>query len=128
MNLKEIAFELVKPMTLNDYISYGDVAAAIETVAGNVYTGISIDTACSLGHCAEHSAVAEMLKNGEYCIKAVVAVNSSGNAIPPCGRCRELMSQLSPDNKRTIVEVSNDVFKTLKELMPYDWKEEIGKE
>jgi cytidine deaminase len=127
MNLKERAFQLAKPNVLNAYISFGDVAAAIETADGNVYTGISIDTACSLGHCAEHGAVSEMLKHGEYRIKAVVAVDSSGNAVPPCGRCRELMSQLSPDNRQAIVEVRNGIFKTLEELMPFDWKTEPGK-
>ncbi|MGL5233417.1 MAG: cytidine deaminase family protein [Empedobacter falsenii] len=125
MNLKEVAVQWVKSIVLNDYIAYGDVATAIEAIDGNVYTGISMDTACSLGHCAEHSAVSEMLKHGEYRIKAVVAVDSTGNAVSPCGRCRELMSQLSPDNSQAIVEVRNGIFKTLEELIPFDWKTEI---
>ncbi|WET47488.1 cytidine deaminase [Chryseobacterium indologenes] len=124
-DLKEIASQFAKSKTLNDFIEYGGVAAAIETAAGNVYTGISIDTACSMGFCAEHSAVAEMLKNGEYHIKAVVAVGNDGNAVPPCGRCRELISQLSKDNLNAIIEVKNGVFVSLKELMPYDWKEDL---
>ncbi|MGU3375332.1 cytidine deaminase family protein [Chryseobacterium sp. M5A1_1a] len=127
-NLKEIAGQFAKATALNDFIEYGGVAAAIETVAGNVYTGISIDTACSMGFCAEHSAVAEMLKNGERYIKAVVAVGNDGNAVPPCGRCRELMSQLSKENLNAIIEVKNNVFVTLKELMPYDWKEDLDRE
>ncbi|ERJ58796.1 cytidine deaminase family protein [Sphingobacterium paucimobilis] len=122
MSLKKIAAGLAKPTLLNDFISYGDVAAVIETVDGNIYTGISIDTACSLGHCAEHSAVSEMLKHGEYRILTMVAVDSHGNAVPPCGRCRELISQLSAENRKTTIEVSNGVFKTLEELMPFDWK------
>ncbi|MDM1554376.1 MULTISPECIES: cytidine deaminase [Chryseobacterium] len=127
-DLKEIASQFAKSKTLNDFIEYGGVAAAIETAAGNVYTGISIDTACSMGFCAEHSAVAEMLKNGEYHIKAVVAVGNDGNAVPPCGRCRELISQLSKDNLNAIIEVKNGVFVSLKELMPYDWKEDFDTE
>lgn len=127
-DLKEIASQLAKSKTLNDFIEYGRVAAAIKTADGNVYTGISIDTACSMGFCAEHSAVAEMLKNGEHYIKAVVAVGSDGNAVPPCGRCRELMSQLSKENLNAVIEVKNDIFVTLKELMPYDWKEDLGRE
>lgn len=122
MNLKEIAAQLATPVLLNDYVAYGDVAAAIETADGTIYTGISIDTACSLGHCAEHSAVSEMLKYGEYRIKAVVAVDSKGNAVPPCGRCRELMSQLAEENKHARIEVRNGIFKTLEELLPFDWK------
>lgn len=127
-DLKEIASQFAKSKMLNDFIEYGGVAAAIETTDGNVYTGISIDTACSMGFCAEHSAVAEMLKNGEYHIKAVVAVGNDGNAVPPCGRCRELMSQLSKENLNAVIEVKNGVFITLKELMPYDWKEDLGRE
>lgn len=38
MNLKEVAVQWVKSTVLNDYIAYGDVAAAIETIEGNVYT------------------------------------------------------------------------------------------
>lgn len=127
-NLKDIASQLAKVNTLNDFVEYGGVAAAIETTSGNVYTGISIDTACSMGFCAEHSAVAEMLKNGEWHIKAVVAVGNDGNAVPPCGRCRELMSQLSKENLDAVVEVKNEVFVTLKELLPFDWKEDLGRE
>ncbi|RXM52522.1 MULTISPECIES: cytidine deaminase family protein [unclassified Chryseobacterium] len=127
-DLKKIARQFAKSKTLNDFIEYGGVAAAIETADGNVYTGISIDTACSMGFCAEHSAVAEMLKNGEHFIKSVVAVGNDGNAVPPCGRCRELMSQLSKENLNAVIEVKNGVFLTLKELMPYDWKEDLDRE
>lgn len=67
-----------------------------------------------MGFCAEHAAVADMLKNGEYQIKAVVAVDSEGNAVPPCGRCRELISQLSKGNLEAVVEVENDTFVLLK--------------
>lgn len=124
-DLKEIARQFAKVNTLNDFVEYGGVAAAIETADGSIFTGISIDTACSMGFCAEHSAVAEMLKNGEWQIKAVVAVGSDGNAVPPCGRCRELMSQLSKENLDAVIEVKNGVFVTLKELLPYDWKEDL---
>ncbi|WP_312994361.1 cytidine deaminase [Chryseobacterium flavum] len=127
-DLKGIARRLAGIKVLNDYVEYGGIAAAIETIHGNVYTGISIDTACSMGFCAEHSAVAEMLKHGEYHIKALVAVDHEGNAVPPCGRCRELISQLSRENLKAIIEVKNGVFVMLKELIPFDWKEGIDRE
>lgn len=127
-DLKEIAARFAKSNILNDFIEYGGVAAVIETTAGNIYTGISIDTACSMGFCAEHSAVAEMLKNGERFIKAVVAVDNDGNAVPPCGRCWELMTQLAKENLNAVIEVKAGVFFTLKELMPYDWKEDLNRE
>jgi len=44
------------------------------------------------------------------------------NEVPPCGRCCELMSQLYPENRKSIVEVHNGIFKTVEELIPFDWK------
>ena len=32
---------------------------------GNTYTGINVSLFCGIGFCAEHSARAEMVKNGE---------------------------------------------------------------
>ncbi|WP_160715976.1 cytidine deaminase family protein [Chitinophaga solisilvae] len=126
--LREIAHTWARPKKLNDFIEYAGVSAAIETAAGNIYTGISIDTACSMGFCAEHSAIADMLKHGEHLIKAVVAIDANGDAVPPCGRCRELMSQLSRENLQATIEVRNGVLVKLEALLPYDWKEGLGRE
>jgi len=126
--LRKIAAAAASPKELNDYVSYGGVGAAIETVDGNIYTGICLDTACSMGFCAEHAAVAEMLKHGEYRVKAFVAADSEGNAVSPCGRCRELISQLSQKNLEAVVEVENDTFVLLKDILPYDWKTNRGRE
>ncbi|EMS1064004.1 cytidine deaminase [Providencia stuartii] len=121
-HLVKIASRYAKPFIINDYIECGYVAAALEAEDGEIYTGISIDTACSLGFCAEHGAVAELLKAGKSVIKSMVAVDSAGNVVPPCGRCRELVSQLSNKNKQTLVGVDNETQVTLEQLMPYDWK------
>ncbi len=43
----------------------GYVGAALVTKQGNVFTGINIELFCGIGFCAEHGAVAEMVKNGE---------------------------------------------------------------
>lgn len=121
-HLVKIASRYAKPSIINDYIECGYVAAALEAEDGEIYTGISIDTACSLGFCAEHGAVAELLKAGKSVIKLMVAVDSAGNVVPPCGHCRELVSQLSNKNKQTLVGVDNETQVTLEQLMPYDWK------
>jgi cytidine deaminase len=90
------------------------VAAALVTRAGNVYTGICIDTICSLGFCAEHAAVAEMLKHRETEIDRIVAVGPHG-IMPPCGRCRELLWQVSPG--ATLLLASDERVK-LEQLLP----------
>src|SRR5215216_4433894 len=93
------ATSLARPFRPSADCHAGDVAAALVTAAGHVYTGICIDTASSLGFCAEHAAVAEMLKAGEAEVRMVVAVQSSGGILAPCGRCRELLWQVHPRNR-----------------------------
>lgn len=107
-------FELV-----ND-LKAGSVAAALKTEAGNIYTGISLDMACGIGFCAEHSAIAEMLKHRERLISAIVAVNDQGIR-PPCGRCRELMLQVSSANANTMVVIAEGKSVPLRELLPHHW-------
>ena len=104
--------------------SAASVGAALLTTQGNVYTGINIDVACGIGFCAEHSAIAEMLKNRETQIEMIVAVNAEG-IIPPCGRCRELMFQVDNKNVNTKVYLSREKYMSLDELLPMHWKPSI---
>lgn len=124
--LIETARSCLNPWELSPFMEAGGVAAALLTKDGNVYTGICIDSACSLGFCAEHAAAAEMIKSQEHILLKAVAVNREGNVIPPCGRCREFLSQLSPKNLATEIMVDNHTTRTLRELLPYDWKAADG--
>ncbi len=101
----------------------GEVGAALETKSGKVYTGISVNAACGIGFCAEHSAIAKMLEKGETRIKKIVAVSEDRRILPPCGRCRELMYQTDHENLNTRVIVSENKSKTLEELLPFRWQE-----
>jgi len=100
--------------------SAGSVGAALRTAAGNVYTGVCIDLASGLGFCAEVAAVAEMLKHRETHIEAVVAVNHRG-ILPPCGRCRETMTQIDAANLDCRVLVGEDREVPLRDLLPDYW-------
>jgi cytidine deaminase len=102
-------------------VAAGGVGAALLTRAGRVYTGICIDTHCSMGFCAEHAAIAEMLKAREAEIVTIVAVTAAG-IIAPCGRCRELMWQVHPANRETRVLVGPGEVRTLAELLPQPWR------
>ena len=114
-----VAAALARPFAPSPECQSGEVAAALVTAAGNVYTGVSIDTECSLGFCAEHAAVAEMLKARESDIRMIVAVDSSGMVLAPCGRCRELLWQVSQANRQsTWVVLGPDTGKSLAWLLP----------
>ncbi len=105
-------------------IEAGGVAAAIESISGKIYVGVCVDTACTLGICAERNAIFHMITNGENAIRRVIAINSAGKAIPPCGACREFMTQLMPDSYRTVeimMDYETNKVVTLGELTPEWW-------
>jgi cytidine deaminase len=103
----------------SDWMSAGSAAAALVTASGNLYTGICIDVSSGIGFCAEHSAIAEMLKFRETEIEMVVAVNQAGRILAPCGRCREFMLLINKNNEKTKVIVAEDKTVELSELLPY---------
>lgn len=108
--------------TISPFIDAGAVAAAILTKKGNIYVGVCIDTACTLGMCAERNAIANMITNGESQIDKVIAVMSDGKVGSPCGACRESMMQLDKDSGDIEILLDLDTQKTvkLKDLLP-DW-------
>jgi cytidine deaminase len=110
---------------ISDSIDAGGVAAAILTKNHNIYKGVCIDTACSLGFCAERNAIGSMITNGEEEIEKLVCIGShNDNIMMPCGACRELIMQLSDTNKKTkiLTNLNNNESVSLEELMPKWWK------
>ena len=114
------ASELTGVKELNKSVSYAHVGCALMTDQGNIYTGICIDAPCGIGFCAEHAAIAEMLKNNESKIAKIIAVGKTG-ILPPCGRCRELIKLVNSDNMKTQVMIAKDIIVTLEELLPNAW-------
>lgn len=120
--LYNAAVKVQNSRTISPFIEAGGVAAAILTKQGNIYVGVCIDTASTLGMCAERNAIANMITNGESQIDKVVAVMSDGRVGPPCGACREYMMQLNKDsgNIEILLDLETKKTVTLKELIP-DW-------
>ena len=109
---------------ISDYVEAGGVAAAIQSESGRIYTGVCVDTACTLGICAERNAIFQMLTHGEHRITRVLAVMPNGKTGAPCGACRELMVQLDPQRYRDIqimLDYEREKIITLGELTPEWW-------
>lgn len=109
---------------VSDYVTCGEVSAAILSRSGKIYTGICVDTCSTLGICAERNAIFNMLTNGEQEIDKVLALLPDGSSGAPCGACRELMVQLMPKTYKDI-EIMMD-YKTgrtvrLGEITPEWW-------
>jgi len=117
--------DLVQPLLGEMVLSRSDmtaatVAAAIRTKSGRVFTGVCLHVSCGIGFCAEHAAVAEMIKGRETQIKMIVAVSEEG-VLAPCGRCRELMVQVDSRNFDAQVALPGGRIALLRELLPDHW-------
>lgn len=109
---------------LSPYVEAGCVAASVLASSGRVYTGICVDTCSTLGICAERNAIFNMLTNSDDRIVKVLALKPDGSCGAPCGACRELMVQLSPDEYRQVeilLDYETKRSTTLGQLTPEWW-------
>ena len=123
-DLHRAAVAVIRPREVSKMIEAGGVAAAVESASGKIYVGVCVDTACTLGVCAERNAIFNMITNGEDAIWRVIAVDRNGKAIAPCGACREFMAQLMPEDYRSIeimVDYDKERVVTLGDLTPEWW-------
>ncbi len=122
--LYERAAAVRRERRISDYVTCGEVSAAVLSKSGKIYTGVCVDTCSTLGICAERSAIFQMLTDGEQELDKVLAILPDGSCAAPCGACRELMVQLMPETYRDI-EIMLD-YKTgrtvrMGELTPHWW-------
>jgi cytidine deaminase len=120
----EAAKAVLNARKISDYVTCGEVAAAVLSGSGKIYTGVCIDTCSTLGICAERNAVFNMITNGEQEIAKVLCISPNPSKGAPCGACRELMVQLMPEKYKDVqimmdYEAENVV--TLGELTPAWW-------
>ena len=120
----EAAKAVQRPRHVSSYIEAGGVAAAVESSSGRIYTGVCVDTACTLGICAERNAILNMMTNGEDAIRRVLTIMRDGRTGPPCGACREMMTQLMPSrfgDIEVMIDFAAGKTMTLADLTPQWW-------
>lgn len=116
----------------NSYAPYSgfNVAAAVLTDSGKIYTGVNVENASyPAGICAECNAVSNMVSSGERYIKAIAIVSRDTKApegnddgyTSPCGICRQVLREFSdPKELMVFMAKSETDFKvrTLEDLLP----------
>ncbi len=120
----EAAKAVFNPLRISEYVTAGEVSAAILSKSGKIYTGVCIDTCSTLGICAERNAIFNMITNGEHEIDKVLAILPDGSTGAPCGACRELMVQLMPESYKDIeimCDYETERTITLGEITPEWW-------
>ena len=84
----------------NSYSPYSrfKVGAAVECADGSVFTGCNIENAAfGATMCAEAAAVASAVSAGKRKFKRIAISSEGGTYCFPCGTCRQLLSEFSPD-------------------------------
>lgn len=120
------AERLIDRRSLSPTVEVASVGCALVTPSGAVHGGVNLDTSCSLGFCAEHTAIAAMITAGEHRIETIVAVSdrNGGGIVTPCGRCRELIWQVHTENRHTRVLTGPGEMCLLEDLLPRHWRDE----
>jgi homotetrameric cytidine deaminase len=80
----------------NAYAPYSNfkVGAAVRGRSGAIYAGANVENvAYPQGQCAEASALGAMVAAGETAITAVAVVAERLDVCPPCGGCRQRLSE-----------------------------------
>jgi len=129
MYAKEL-IERAKKARENAYAPYSKfkVGAAILTEDGEVYTGVNVENASfGLTVCAERVALFKAVSVGKRSFKAIAVVADTEEPVPPCGACRQVLSEFG-DMEVIMANLKGDVkIARLRDLLPDSFKFEEGK-
>jgi cytidine deaminase len=98
--LREAAFAAME----NAYAPYSRfrVGAALRTATGEIFTGCNVENAAyGEALCAERVAVSAAVAQGMRAFEEIAVASESDEPAPPCGSCRQTMSEFAPDLKIT---------------------------
>lgn len=99
MSTEELCQKAVAMLELA-YVPYSHfpVGAALECEDGTVFTGCNIENAAyGPTNCAERTAVFKAVSEGRRRFTRIAIASRSENFCPPCGVCRQVLAEFSPD-------------------------------
>ena len=101
--------------------SHFPVGAALECDDGTVYTGCNVENAVyPAGICAERNAIFHAVAEGHTRFRRIVIAGRSEDYCVPCGICRQVMQEFSPEMEVICLNGKGDAKAfALKELLPY---------
>lgn len=106
----------------NSYAPYSHfpVGAALLSDDGRVWTGCNIENASyGAANCAERTAIFKAVSEGMRKFIAIAIICKTEEYCSPCGICRQVMVEFSPDMEVIMVNQHNEyTMKTSAELLP----------
>lgn len=127
MNNAEMLIDAAREARKMSYSPYSRfaVGAALLCGSGKVYTGCNIENgAFSPTCCAERVAFFKAISEGERDFKAIAIVGGEADGeekfCPPCGVCRQVMSEFVDSENFKIYLVRNGKIEeyTMREILP----------
>lgn len=122
MNEQNVIEEAKKARELA-YVPYSKfkVGAALRTKDGQIIKGANIENAAyGLCNCAERTALFKAYSEGIKEFDLMVVVADTERPVPPCGACRQVISELCAGDMEVILtNLNGDTQKmTVSELLP----------
>lgn len=109
----------------NSYSPYSNfrVSALVKTKNGKIFKGVNIENAAySPTICAERSALASAISNGEREFSYIV-INGDSKDTFPCGVCRQFIREFADSDTKIVIANSADDYKiyTIEDLLPHSF-------
>lgn len=121
MNEKQLIEKAIEAST-RAYAPYSNfkVGAAIEMADGTVIQGCNVENASfGLTNCAERTALFAAIAQGNKDVKKIVVYVDRQDFTPPCGACRQVISELAKNAEILMVNSEEKVKRTsISELLP----------
>ena len=123
----EAAKAVLRERRISEYVTCGEVAAAVRSKSGKIYTGVNVENATyGAAICAERNAIFRAAAEGERRLLALAVTGGPKGEIEdeycaPCGICRQVMREFAdPESMLVISAKSPDDYReyTLAELLP----------
>ena len=97
--------EVARKLMLDRYVDgKHQIGSALRTRTGRIFQGVHVEANCGrITLCGEAVAIGSAATSGDTDIVQIVAVTESGDIVPPCGMCRELIADYS-DDARVILD------------------------
>ncbi len=101
------------------------VGAAVLTGGGNIFTGVNVENASyGLTICAERIAIGNTISAGSIDIRAL-AIHTPSASAPPCGACRQFISEFGADIIVIFKQNQELVQMTISELLPFAFTRQL---